>query len=1012
MANNFDVFQAAVDLWQEFDDANLSLVVPEELKNNAVRCKVVGYDTWSMQTFFKIFKEGTYRSLSLSQNEPQPEVIIGIFGERDMSKANQESLEGYKQAYGAFFPIIVFPDSYFEIPYHEAWGYVPHIEDLSNKAKYPALPLKAGDFIRNPSIFAEYADKIALTARLFRARAAAIKWRKLMKTVTVPSLPQLTSPCNTYLHKVFENKMWEAKERLHLIDSILIEKLHQKVITSYREATEQIIHNAQVKKYHLKEVPSQLKGHGLEALVLAQKIESLIKLIKSHDHLSESFLRQLDALKHYLAFATDVSLIGTFSAGKTTFVNALLGLKLKTSSNHNTAVLTSVEYVPKEQPSKLYFNYFSNHHFRLFSPDYDHPKLALYSPCRGKIIDIHYNNNQFIIILVDEEDNDRIIPLSIGTQRELIPRLLKYYRDGFFKTKNLKIEKNTILTEGITIKQLTGKKHNFSRFFCMGKFEIEELVRQIRKGTFGKLELLLYQYNEEVLTITESKLIITHLLSFTAIASEKPSARTFPLEEINEKYPLSQYYQAELFATLDPDHSLPLTVSIENEQRLHQLEAPSCYLFVERTRFTQHNPYLQLANIIDTPGLGSVTSRHDLITERHLRETEGIMILLIKIHLSIETLEFWNLLTLLRYLFMYGKRSADHLMFLCNWQEGFYTPEDGKEKIKQVAGYLRSFGFSTDQFYVGDLDALGRYGAAPETFMGYPSLATFREDLSRKTTRLGSGAKLKLLQSDLDGLLQSQYAQDQQALRNIREGNEYIDLASILDDYSTQQQAIEKIGLDKSIRYTEERLLSDTLRDCRYIINNVSTGDDWDGAKKRLVSLAEELNEAFNAPTYFSHITAKANQIKSVGDWLDQKVEISISSHQFGTARQISIVSFENQIKNAKEAWPSRWGRIVKWFQGDQKTTLDGLRRKVSSFIEDEINRIEKSYKQRADAGEKWFESNRADAVNTIKGNINTLKTGHEDEIDELQNRAIFFEEEVMPLWEKLSKQIDQLNVL
>lgn len=1011
MRNRFNTNQLAQELWMQFDEARLSMIIPRELRGGVINCQIAGFDNWAKNLFLSAFPDGRYRSLRFSEKSENPEVIIGIFGKRDISITDKYTILDYKQQHGAFFPVILFQDKFYEIPFHEEWGYVPHIESLSKEADFPALPLKESDFKEDTSIFGPYADKIAFIARLFRARKAVIDWKSQLKFLSVESGANGQSAFKSYLDKILERKLIESKERLQILDDQLIGKMYSQVVSSYKENTSQIIREAQVKKYKLKSIPPQLKGLGLEALGLANKIGSLMRNLESYDGFDSTFISQLGEMKHYLDFATDVSLIGPFSAGKTTFVNALLDLKLKTSSKHNTAVLTSVEYVPEGQPSTLYFSYTNKYSFRLFSPDFDHPKLALYSPCDGHIIDIHNYNTQYIIILVDKNDQNRIIPLSIG-KRELRPDLLKAYQQGVFKTKKLRVKKDTPLTKGLTIDQLVRKKSTTSRFFCFGRPEIKEIINQIKKGSFSKLELLLYNNREEIETLENPAEIIQILSSLSTIAPDYPGSGEYYQEDFHSGHLFLHYYQAELYATLSPQHKLPKQITTEEEHRFGVLEEPSCYLFVEKTELVAHNPFLQLANIVDTPGLGSITSRHDLITERHLRETKGVIVVLIKINYSIEKYEFWNLLALIHCLFKYENRPTDNLFFLCNWEEGLFGQAEGEAKLRQVEGYLKEFGFPTDQFYVGDLDAWGREGVALEMFKGYPSLAAFRNSLDKKTTRLGSGAKLKLLQEDMQNLLRNQYKKDQQALDNMEEGSELVVRQNILDDYNAQLSDIRGISLDKNIREEEENLFYETYRDCKSIIENVSTGNDWDDAKRRLLDLAEIMNNAFRSPVYFTHISAQIQKVKSAGNNFGYQIPINLSSYQFGSCGQISKESFRSKIDNAKTSWPSRWGRFTKWLQGERNSTLDGIRRTVRSFISGEIDRMEKKYKQQADRGEKWFEKNKLDARNTIHASIETLTKGEEDKIEKLEKRITYLEEEVFPLWDNLSRQIDKINAI
>ena len=506
-------------------------------------------------------------------------------------------------------------------------------------------------------------------------------------------------------------------------------------------------------------------------------------------------------------------------------------------------------------------------------------------------------------------------------------------------------------------------KEKVDVFFCAGKPEIKELLNQIKQNTFSGLELELYTYEEEVVHVKDARKIQNILLEVYQIAPEYPGSDKYTLNNLHGNHPYKRYYQVELYSILSEEHRLIKSISGEKEENLSILEKPSCYLFVEKTKLTMHNPFLRLANIIDTPGLGSITRRHDLITERHLRETNGIVIVLIRINYSIEKFEFWNLLAFIQCIFTYENRPTDNIFFLCNWQENLFSQEDGINKLHQVKGYLESFGFKTDKFYVANLDSWGRHGEEPELLNGFPSVAQFRKELDKKTTRLGSGVKLKLLKDDMEALLNVQLKKDEQELQTLQRGRDDKKLKSRIRDYKSQKNSVYEIEIEHYIREEERDIFSEAISDCRRIVQNVETGNDWDYAKKRLISIASSINEEFNYPNYFEYLTAKVNKIKTAGENLIYRVPINITSNRFRTCGQISKNSLESKINSAQQSWPNWWGRLGKLFRGDKKSTLDSLRRSVSKFFISELERIEKQYNRQSDQGERWFNRNQSDAL-------------------------------------------------
>ncbi len=107
-------------------------------------------------------------------------------------------------------------------------------------------------------------------------------------------------------------------------------------------------------------------------------------------------------------------------------------------------------------------------------------------------------------------------------------------------------------------------------------------------------------------------------------------------------------------ARLSPRHQLPREFALDKagwelfqggEGRPPLAEDPICYLFLDKARIHLQHDFLRLASLVDTPGLGSVTDRHDEITETYLRGRSG---LIVKMDHQWERREMWRLVHLIR----------------------------------------------------------------------------------------------------------------------------------------------------------------------------------------------------------------------------------------------------------------------------------------------------------------------------------------------------------------------------
>ncbi len=1013
MLEPFSARTEAQKCWQVIDEQQLTAAFPETVRETPVLCQLEVFDEWALGVFKKVFPLPDCGDLHIGTAIKNPDILLFLLGDLEVSQSEKERIHKLKLETNAMaFGMIIFTDAYFKVGPNDQWSYSSTIKKLKNHARHGVLPVKHADLVAHPHEFAPFFDKMALMAKMKKGIAVFDEWgtglSKVSDTITTaPDRPD--SPVFNLLNRLFLNRIDYFKDAASTIQHSILRSTLDKTKLRFEAETDQIEKNALVQMHQLGNIPEGLPKFGVEVLATAKNFRDFMEELADYPELADNFPKRLEKLELLLELATNLSVVGTFSSGKTTLVNYFFGTRLKTSYEHNTAVLTALEYLPPEKKPFVSFSYDDNYAFEVFGTDWNHPSIAVTANRNGTVQEIVTSSNGEKTLILHDRSFGELVPIVIGN-KILSEKLEKAFRNGKKGSADVKI--NEPLTMGMSRQAFS--KHNSSRKVnCLGKSELNELIAQIRKGSFSSTQLTLDATDDTSESIQDRGEILDILREICQLAPEHTYDSIDVTTEVNTTQNLFQkFWKAELKLHLSENHHLPRQLDMEAAleigpgENLPLLEKPVIFLFARKVHLKTQAPVLQLANVIDTPGLGSVSTWHDLISERHLRETTGVIVIMIKVDMRLERREFWDLLHLLQQIFRIQKRSTDHVFFIANCKSGIWGDNKDKSldnKLAELKKHIANFGFQHHQLYAVNL----KPGEESFSLEHYPDLNRFRIDLENKMKEVGSGQKLDQLHSELERLVSAQIANDRQQLDLFSKATSLH--SRIEKDYLDQRQTIQKIASDEHSRKKDVQKLDEAYSLCIGILNRVTSGADLDKAKQSLVDIGSIVNSHFKKPVYFSHLQACNRTITDAGHGLTYRVNISVTSRNFDNCGEVSSTGFEKRIDELRRSWPNQLERGWKWLWGERQSSLDSHRASISSFLKADLDRIRKEFNQEADKGEAWFKENKKNALHSIDQQIHGLANQNSTEKASLENRIHLLEHTVIPDLEKLKQQVNYL---
>lgn len=888
-------------------------------------------------------------------------------------------------------PIIIFTEDFLNVHKNEKFGYEEIIQNTKQICKnFPTIGFFEDDVIKLKENTICFFETLYHLIYLENIEKNIMKSKKLYEEEKNGLTKYIEENINFFEIYYLENLINELTSIL-----ISIEIIKEKEIKKFQKKIRGKINIIQRKQTETVS-PTTFQGNKMtwmgqdllpkkEFNNLSEKINIFLDDINAFSSF-DTREYNIDKTKSLLDYATELSVLGTFSSGKTTLINSLLNIKLQSSGVHNTAILTEIKYEDVEIPY-VYFKYKSNVDFVIMEPDITDNAITTHSS--GQIIDI-IDSSDFKIILI-KTSSGRIEYRKIGFKT-----LLSSIKKGKI------VKSGELLTEGIH----KGTKKTFMNFKSFKKNQIETLIFLLENDSFYKSELKIYEFKTKVkkeIIFKNNRKISKVLREFFAIVPEGK----YPILE-REDLLTSRFenvFKISFSANIKKNHLLKKKITL-NEKGWIEFqgdtnnivgfaENPECYLFIKKAVLCLNNEFLKLAKVTDTPGLGSITEMHDEITEQYLRDSMGIILLMIKIDAQVERGSLWELLSLLQS--VYKDKPKDNIFIFCNWWKNqtkeLKTIHGVSEKIKKVEEYLNRYFRDSTKIYLCDLKGLLIDGIEKEKEGLYFSYGKFKRDLSFTIGKLGVKRNLKQIKEIWSHAIQ--YYR-----KNLK--NDILFYNAKKDEKNIRLKSLKQLKNElKAYKINSQKILlkiNKVLKEYKEPISLLQNKKSWIANSEHIIKKALNINNEICDEEILSVFRDSLITIKKKMD----KVGIKVSSANFPVAKYggLPVHSLDNKINKIIDNWPlfalftrykkNKRNEIYFWFD----THTEELKRKFDLYFID---------------CEKWFEEKKIFSLNEVNKRIEELENWSEDILSQKQKDLKQLELEIQPKWVIIEKEISSI---
>lgn len=674
------------------------------------------------------------------------------------------------------FPVILFSDQFFQLVYGQCCSYLPIIETYEAASSERVMVFRKSDYLHiYPYLIcvsnlirihlvkkvidesSQYLHtEIETTEKLLMSSEE--KFDSLALVCRCRAVLQLCSEIDSYNVKLVKNgNYWRG------IINVIREDCDRKV----DEVINQIIAD-RISPFalHVDLKYGRLRRYVYTFLHSVQ--------MKNHFGNFEEDIRDLKEKteRDIMQNAGKLSLIGTFSSGKTTLINTFLGerdIPLKTSAEHNTAVLMHLYY---EQSEQEYYDiiYRDKLIWTVVKPETGEKEFRNLEKCCIRIQSVEKMHDGYHLryILEDRSRQSREVtfrtsaPLAIGVGDKLQPGEA-FTKRVFRGNANIELCPRQELELLIRLLQ-SAKSFSITTLEGIKSYPINSNIAFLQRCLTiagKKRSVIPYSKLCEALGIPKGK------------SGEYPSIYrrfevTCSLNLKNERRRLDRQGWIKLCG--DPN-----TAKSSQNSQIPFSEKPECYMLAKELQLHVHSEFLEYCTLTDTPGFGSVTEEHDAITEHYIRDHSGRLLVMIAINAKTVDAKYQDLINSINDLYNnFRKNDKQNVIFILNCFTNLAREENLKRHVDQVAEMLVGYGFSQKNIFVCNLIEALRDKQEHEMMFGYPSYTKFREyiihemissELTRKYKGIQKNWQRKI--SEMKKRTASEINSLQRALNNI-----------------------------------------------------------------------------------------------------------------------------------------------------------------------------------------------------------------------------------------------------
>ncbi|MEW9053055.1 MAG: dynamin family protein [Neobacillus sp.] len=972
--------QLVTSFLQEISQLDIDVARPDVEEFPALFFTSVGLDYLQSRDFQQKagvkFKHLTRNQLNLSELD----VLMLVLGDYEPDKADAQLIRSLLQSNVKIVPLLLLSNRFFEIPEGEIFSYGQYIGALNRLCgkDYHIVAFKEQELFTGKDEVIEYFQTLKDFKHLMRVKEKLAGYYKELTAVQISLLKASEEPSSYFEIGITSMLEKEITRLLSEIDKAVHKKYE--AVFNGQKGIFTLIQRDNLKKVTVSRYPNMgnswmVAEFGIEFLDITSQIKSFADKIES-SIVGEHFSPLIHDTKKALQFATNISILGTFSSGKTTFINTLLGANLRTSATHNTSILSEVRYSMDEM-NKVSFQYKQIVHLELLQPN-DDRDAAIISPVQGMVEDI-IKLNGIVTIMVRQKD--ALFSVYLGEKTPL-PDV----------RKGTKINKDDRLTEGKHPQHSQVKAFN-----VYSKAEIDAIIQLLNKDTLKNPKLSI-QENDREEFLTKKSSIVSYLSRLKNIAKVKYS--TFPADELQ----YGEYIDIRRisFSAIVTSSNLLDEIVLDaagwetfqgNEQQTGYAESPECYLLLNKAVVYLKNDFLQLANIVDTPGLGSITDIHDEITESYLRDAKGILMIMIKMDNHIERESLWKLLSLLNS--VYKNKSRQHVYFFCNWYRNLRTWKEIERTFAYLRDILIGFGFSKENIFLCNLESVIKHGIEDKRLGEFPSYGLLKERLKCDIAMLGPMYHLsKLNESWNAGIRTNLYnlkgrsyqVQKDIKQRELRKKN-----------LEKMKAELETISLNSEEVFTQLKKVEDNATSLTYRLDTKKT---WEENGDLLVAAVESINNAYNDNELIEEVHLKMLEIKKKLSKLN--ISVIFPDIPEPALKNIPFVQLSKKINDILIDWP-----LMTFYFGSYR---DNRRLEVRDWVNEHVDELRVSFNEYFNRTKKIFLDFKEKVIINVTVELKLLENTTAEDITTIQTMIDEIERNVKPAWNKISKNMNVLK--
>ena len=640
--------------------------------------------------------------------------------------------------------VLFFSDEFFNLLDGDKPAYIPLIDFYSNYSTFPVTAFTEEDL---ENVFCDF----CVTLKEYFSAIQKIKDNSILAEKVADLIINISrndSDDFVYLKQLYFFAKELNNERNRLVEEISkIEKSFSSFSGKINDIQKRNSKKA-VKKYSFKKYEEPSDNELVNKIILKygnifSKLQDFITKVESNtNYKTDSDISQMcEDSKNLLDEVCSLAVLGTFSSGKTTFINSLLMSmhKLRTSAQHNSAVLLKIEKAKKNEYYEVIYR---------DSIEYEILKATEYN----EVATVYEDEEKLIVAYVDNKDNIIVARNSFGNEIKLP---VEYGKKIIVRAKDV-IKKGTKLTEGN--KRLHISENSDFILNCVSKDDVEKIIEEIKKHNLTDYYLE-SENGEGISEKFESKdcleILIGLKTKFTTADAHLNASELYKGLRLNNSTKIvfhGNYHKKEDKVLLKTDAAWKYFCDSTEKPIL--IEKPECYIFAKEIHLYMKSDFLNNCNIVDTPGFGSVTENHDAISERYLREHKGIMLILIKIDIHADSEEFRKLIKTIIQIEKTGSAiEKEKIYFILNCFRNNLSDNNLKEKSKKIYAQLVKEGFNKNNIFACNMKRSLEDGEFLKTLYDFPSYEIFRKQLVNNIETEGPLHQLEQIQHDWNRFL-------------------------------------------------------------------------------------------------------------------------------------------------------------------------------------------------------------------------------------------------------------------